>query len=267
MPRIERLRIYPVKALDAHPVDEMQITDAGTPAGDREYAMCDPAVDRFDDPETITRHAFNGKQTDRVHSLDTAFDPGTRTLTVESPDRDAVAFDLPADTSEASAWLGDYLGMAVDLRHRSPPGFVDRPGLGPSVVSTATLETVASWFDGMTVESARRRMRANVEVGGVPPFWEDRFVGPDAPTFAAGGVEFVGAEPCARCVVPRRDPETGDPVPEFERRFVRRREETFPDWADEAAFPHYYTLMLITRVPDHARATTIRVGDEITTRA
>lgn len=49
--------------------------------------------------------------------------------------------------------------------------------MGPSVVSTATVETIASWFDGTRVESPRRRFRANFEISGVPAFWEDRLVG------------------------------------------------------------------------------------------
>jgi uncharacterized protein YcbX len=131
------------------------------------------------------------------------------------------------------------------------------------VISTATVEAVASWFDDLTVESARRRMRANVEVAGVPAFWEDRFVGADAPAFVAGDVRFEGVEPCARCVVPTRDPETGEPLPELRERFLERREATFPPWADPDAFEHYYTLMLIAAVPESDRGGTLRVGDAV----
>jgi len=79
-----------------------------------------------------------------------------------------------------------------------------------------------------------------------------------------GSVRFEGAEPCARCVVPSRDPETGDPLPEFQERFVERREATFPEWADPDAFPHFYTVMLISRVPGASRERSIAVGDGVT---
>jgi uncharacterized protein YcbX len=69
--------------------------------------------------------------------------------------------------------------------------------------------------------------------------------------------------PCSRCVVPERDPDTGEPTPEFRERFVRRREATFPDWADADAFDHYYTLMTIARIPEGDRGETLRVGDEV----
>jgi uncharacterized protein YcbX len=133
------------------------------------------------------------------------------------------------------------------------------------VISTATLETVAAWFDGMTVDGVRRRLRANIEVSGVAPFWEDRFVGGTAPDFEVGGVRFEGVTPCGRCVVPERAPDTGEPTPEFRQRFVERRRETFPEWADEDAFDHHYSLMILTRIPESDRGAALRVGDEVTT--
>ncbi|MFD1632950.1 MOSC domain-containing protein [Haloplanus ruber] len=269
MAHIARLRRYPVKGLDGMGVASARITDAGTLAGDREYAMCDPAAGPIETGEAMQTLAYNGKQSDRIHALDTAVDPETETLTVTPPDGDQRGFDLSTDEGRAAAseWFGAFVDDPVDFRRREPPAFVDRPGAGPSVISTATLEAVASWFDDMTVAGARRRLRANVEVGGVPAFWEDRFVGPDAPAFvvdgADGAVRFEGAESCARCVVPSRDPETGDPLPDFRERFVERREATFPEWADPDAFPHYYTIMLISRVPAESRARTVAVDDTI----
>jgi len=269
MAHIARLRRYPVKGLDGMGVASARITDAGTLAGDREYAMCDQAAGSIETGEAMQTLAYNGKQSDRIHALDTAVDPETETLTVTPPDGDRRVFDLATDEGRAAAseWFGAFIDDSVEFRRREPPAFVDRPDAGPSVISTATLEAVASWFDDMTVAGARRRLRANVEVGGVPAFWEDRFVGPDAPAFivdgADGAVQFAGVEPCARCVVPSRDPETGDPLPSFRERFVERRKATFPEWADPDEFPHYYTVMLISRVPAESRARTVAVGDTI----
>jgi uncharacterized protein YcbX len=135
--------------------------------------------------------------------------------------------------------------------------------MGPSVVSTATLEAVASWFDGLTVESVRRRLRANVEVGGVPAFWEDRFVGDDAPAFEVGGVRFEGITPCGRCVVPSRDPDTGEALPEFRERFIRKRRETFPAFADPDAFDHHFAVMILARIPAASDGPTLQVGDPV----
>ncbi|MFB6121903.1 MAG: MOSC domain-containing protein [Haloferacaceae archaeon] len=262
MAHIDRIRRYPVKGFDAEEVETVSITDAGTVAGDREFAMTDPAASA--ENGALREFAYNGKQTARIHELRTSVDADAGTLTVRTPDGERRRFDLSADREAIGEWLSSYLDVEVAFHRTEPPAFVDRPSMGPSVISTATLREVASWFEGMTVESARRRLRANVEVGGVPAFWEDRFVGADAPAFVAGDVRFEGAEPCARCVVPERDPDTGDPLPEFRRRFVERREATFPEWADADAFDHYYTLMLIARVPEESRGTTLSVGDEVT---
>ncbi len=249
---VDRLRIYPVKALDGTDVEAAQIRAGGTLAGDREYALFDAG-----------REVINGKRTGRVNELDTAFDPESGRLAVETPAGERREFDLDAEQQRAETWFGEFFDETVHVAHDTETGYVDRRGMGPSVVSTATVETVASWFDGLTAEGVRRRLRANVEVGGVPAFWEDRFVGADAPAFVAGDVRVEGVTPCGRCVVPARDPDTGDPLPGFREHFVEKREETFPEWADARAFDHYYTLMLVARVPEADRGTTLRVGDPV----
>ena len=252
MAHIERLTVYPVKGLDGIALGEADVLDGGTLAHDREFALFDGAGD-----------VVNGKRTDRIHGIDADFEPASGVLSVEAPGSDAEQFDLVADPERAAEWFGDYFGMALTLERDASLGYVDRRDAGPSVISTATLETVASWFDGVSVESARRRMRANVEVGGVPAFWEDRFVGDDAPAFVAGGVRFEGVKPCGRCVVPERDPDSGERTADFRERFADRRRETFPEWADEDAFDHFYKLMLISRIPEASRGRTLRTGDPV----
>ncbi|NHN49159.1 MOSC domain-containing protein [Halostella sp. JP-L12] len=252
MGRLEGLRVFPVKGLDGIDVEATEILDGGTLSRDREFALFDAEGD-----------VVNGKRTDRVHDLATDFDPASGALRVEAPDGEVRRFDLAEDRERAERWFSDFFDADLTLRRDASLGYVDRREMGPSVVSTATLETVASWFDGMSVESARRRLRANVEVSGVPAFWEDRFVGDGAPAFEVGGVPFEGVTPCGRCVVPSRDPDTGEPTPEFRERFVRKRRESFPEWADEGAFDHHYSLMIIARVPEPDRGRTLRVGDKV----
>jgi len=253
MATIERLRVYPVKGLDGVEIDAALVREGGTLEYDREFALFDA-----DD------HIVNGKWTDRVHELRTDFEPETAELRVETPEEAVETFDLGSEAGRetAAAWFGDDFGGDLRMERDTRVGHVDRTDMGPSVVSTATLEEVASWFDGMSVESARRRLRANVEVSGVPAFWEDRFVGEDAPAFDAGPARIEGVTPCARCVVPSRDPETGDPLEGFRERFLEKRRETFPEFADHGAFDHYYTLMLIARVVE-GHGETLRAGDPV----
>ena len=157
MAHVERIRLYPVKALYAEEVDRARVTDVGTLAGDREYAFCDPDAETFESRIDIRDLAYNGKQTDRIHDVRTDFDFETATLSVDPVDDDVREFDLGSEAGREAAgeWFGEFIGDPVTLRHNAPPAFVDRPEMGPSVISTATLEEVASWFDDMTVEGAR----------------------------------------------------------------------------------------------------------------
>ncbi|QHS16588.1 MOSC domain-containing protein [Halopenitus persicus] len=254
MARLERIRVFPVKGLDGIDVETSAIREGGTLAYDREFGLVG------DDGEVV-----NGKDFERIHELRTDFDPDTGELRVETPDGDSrrFALDEAGERSRAGDWFSDVFDADLTLERNSSVGFVDRPDMGPSVISTGTLEAVASWFDDLTVEGARRRLRANVEISGVEPFWEDRFVGDEAPAFTVGDVRFEGVTPCARCVVPSRDPDTGEPLPEFRTRFIEKRRETFPEWADPDAFDHHYTLMIISRIPEADRGGSIRVGDDV----
>ena len=251
MAHVENIRIYPVKGLDPTAIESVTVSGAGTLKGDRKYAMVGS------DGETL-----NGKQIDDIHEITSRFDPETDVLTVRETDTTR-RFDLTSERDEAGEWFSDFAGEPIELRRREPPAFVDRPALGPSVISTGTLEEIASWFEGMKADGARRRLRPNVEVGGVPAFWEDRFLGDDPSGFEIDGIRLEGAEACGRCVVPTRDPDTGEPIEEFRQRFIERRRETLPEWIDEDAFEHLYTVMVITSIPEPGRGGKLRVGDEI----
>jgi uncharacterized protein YcbX len=52
--------------------------------------------------------------------------------------------------------------------------------------------------------------------------------------FDIGDVTHPGIAWKPRCVVPTRDPETGEPRADSASRFAERREESFADWTDEA---------------------------------
>lgn len=252
MPAVENIRLYPIKGLDGIEVETATFVEGGTLGADREFALFDANDD-----------VINGKRTPKVHDLRTDFDPETKTVELTTPEGTARRFNLDDEGGRDSleAFCSDFFEVDLALRRDRSLGYVDRREMGPSVISTGTVEEIASWFDEMTIEGARRRLRANIEVSGVEPFWEDRFVGSDAPAFTVGDVRFEGVTPCGRCVVPERDPDTGEAIADFRERFSRKRQETFPSFADPDAFDHYYTAMLIARVPKAHRGETITVGD------
>ncbi len=138
---------------------------------------------------------------------------------------------------------------------------------GPTVVSTATLRTVAGWFAGLNEDEVRRRFRANLEIDAegndLPPFWEDRLCGPagQATRFRVGDVVFSGTNPCQRCIVPTRDAATGDAWPRFAKAFAQAREVSLPAWAERSRFDHFYRLAVNTRLAGAGGR--IRVGDAV----
>ena len=273
-PELRRIRVYPVKSLDPREQSSVRIAEQGALAGDREYAIVDRPSDEPHDPETASVGGrgdyVNGKRTAAVHRLRSSFDPDGRTLSLRvQGEQERHSFDLepPAAREPLNDWLSAYFGEPVSVRREPAGGYPDdRELMGPTVVSTATLEAVADWFDGVTVEGARRRFRANLEVGGVPAFWEDRLYADhgECVRFRIGEAELLGVNPCQRCVVPTRDPNTGAETPGFRERFLEMRERTLPAWAASDRLDHYFRLMVNTDVPASERDSRLRVGDPVT---
>ena len=165
-------------------------------------------------------------------------------------------FRPASDAPALAAWIGALLGRQVSVQCDDDGGFPDDAlAPGPTIVSTATLAAVAAWFPGLDVDAVRRRLRANVEVDGVPPFWEDGLYGAagDRVGFHIGAAAFEGTNPCQRCVVPARDPQTGEPLAAFAQRVAEKRAATLPPWADRTRFDHYYRLAVNTRAPAPSR--------------
>jgi uncharacterized protein YcbX len=124
---------------------------------------------------------------------------------------------------------------------------------------------VASWFAGLDVDSVRRRLRTNIEIDGVPAFWEDSLYGPagEAPPFRVGDVTLEATNPCQRSVVPSRDPDTGVPIAAFAKRIAELRAATLPPWAERTRFDHYYRLAVNTCVASPRPKAMLRVGQPV----
>lgn len=272
MPELRRITTYPIKALDQFDRTKARITEGGTIEHDREYAILDRPADESYDPNTAsasgTGDYINGKRTDAVHRLRSTFDPAARTLTLRvQGETNSQTFDLE-DRTALNTWLTDYFDQSASIRQYTAGGHHDlhkHDISGPSVISTATLREVASWFPNIDLDSIRRRFRANLEISGVPPFWEDRLVADhgEAVAFRIGDVRFEGIEPCERCVVPSRDPDTGDEHTDFRQTFIRKRGETRPEWLDSDRFDHDFRLMTVTNIPESEWGKTLQTGDSV----
>ena len=255
MPFLSRVNIYPIKSLDGISVDVATVLPSGSLQHDREYAI-------FDELGELV----NGKRTSRVHQLRTSFDLDLSTVYLQGArDENRKAFRLEEECEELAKWLSDYFGFSVTMR-RIPLGLPDHNLTpGPSVVSTASLKTASSWFEHISAEQVRLRFRANLEISGVPTFWEDGLIDGfhAVKEFQIGDVRFEGARPCERCVVPSRDPSTGTRHRGFQRVLATRRKETLPPWSPLGSFRHFYHFCVLTRVPASEAGKILKVGDEV----
>jgi uncharacterized protein YcbX len=278
MPRLANIRLHPIKALDPVSVREARIGPNGGLELDRVWALYS-ADGRW----------VNAKRTAAMHLIRAAYAPdiSSVTLTVPGDRRDlpAMTFAFPGDTEGAAEWFSMYFEQAIQVRY-TREGFPD-DGLaaGPTIVSTASLETVCEWFSGMTLDEARRRFRTTLEIDGVgsagagaenayasaseklPPFWEDQlFAGSETSVvrFRIGDVAFEGSNPCARCPVPARESQTGVDTVGFQKRFIDLRRAHLPPWSPTERFDHFYRLATNTRVPSTESGKLLRLGDPLT---
>ena len=172
-------------------------------------------------------------------------------------------FALDHDPGAMESWLGAALGFSIRLSADVETGHPDDThSLGPTVISVATLEEIGRWF-GLPLDQVRARFRTNVEIDGVPPFWEDRLFrdAGEALPFRLGGVELRGINPCQRCVVPARDPVTGALDGDFALRFAELRKRTRPAWSNPVGFNHFFRVAVNTRPGVVAPGDALAIGD------
>ena len=256
MPSLARISIHPIKSFNPVMIQETAVLPSGALAHDREYALRD-AEGKF----------VNAKRTAAIHRLHTSWDSALNTLClqVEGSER-AAQFTLPKNQAALERLLSGYFDQPITLDRNAEAGFPDDTNApGPTIISTATLETVASWYPGMTLDECRRRFRANLEIDGVPAFWEDRLFGEagEVVPFYIGDVLIEGVNPCQRCIVPTRDTQTAESTNEFAQIFRARREETLPGWANRSRFNHFYRLAINTCIPVSEAGKTLRLGDRV----
>lgn len=253
--QLGRIIIFPIKSLDGISLDSARFTAGGILEKDRVFAIYD-----------AEGKVVNGKRTPRVHELRCAFDPEIREVQIWPNGQMPQQFQLD-NLPRLDKWLSDFFAFPVALRHEPEKGFPDdREAFGPTIVSEASLRMIQSWYPETTLESVRRRFRANLELLGEKPFCEDELFGAagELKPFHVGEVKFFGHNPCQRCVVPTRDPDSAQPIAEFQKKFMQFRKEALPPWANVQRFNHFYRFAINTSVPPTEAGKQLRVGDAVT---
>ncbi|HYX19150.1 MAG TPA: MOSC N-terminal beta barrel domain-containing protein [Nostoc sp.] len=256
MPYLAKILLYPVKSLDGVEVENARVLASGALQHDREFAIFDEQ-DRF----------VNGKRHAKINLIRSQFALLSRTISLHIPGGDSQQiFHLDEERPALEATMSNFFEFAVTLKQNSLMGFPDDTySPGPTVISTATLAEVASWFPGLSVDEIRRRMRANIEIDGVPAFWEDRLFNEqgDFVSFRVGDVDFFGVNPCQRCIVPTRDSYLGKAYPNFQKIFATQRQATLPNWVASSPFNHFYRLSVNTQLAPSSAGKILQIGDEV----
>jgi uncharacterized protein YcbX len=260
MPVLKDIRIYPIKALDGVSVSSCQMTAGGALMNDRRFMLIDGNGKRL-----------NGKCCEKLFRVRAEYDLGAMTVTFHIfGETTKNKFQLQHDNKEIAKYFSKWLGFPVAFIENSEKGFPDdEVANGPTIVSEASLHEVAGWFDGMmTVEELIRRFRVNLIVGETEPFWEDRLFGAvnEERFFTIGETIFLGVNPCQRCIVPTRNPDTGERHEKFQQIFIRFREKKLGRGVEKDRFNHYYRFTTNTKWANAQPIRYLKVDDSIVTR-
>ncbi len=252
---LSRIEIFPIKSLEPVQLAESAITPGGILENDRVYAIMD-REGQF----------VNGKRTAQIHQLRSSFDEDIQEVCLgQVGDTSPTRFNLQ-ERGPLEGWLSDFFGFHVILRYEPLKGFPDDPiAFGPTIVSEASLRQVGRWYGEPVLDRVRRRFRTNLELDSGDAFSEDQlFGGPDErKPFKIGSVDFVGHNPCQRCVVPTRDPDTGEVLRGFQKTFAELRKKQLPSWVDARRFNHFYRFAVNTSIAPSEGGKRLRLGDAV----
>ncbi len=261
-PVLDQITIYPVKSLDGTIVNAAKISTGGALEFDRRWAIVD-----------IQGKIVNAKRTVKIQQLRARFEFGQTdsqlapqsVMFLQALDNPVTyRFCLTTELTELAQWLSQFFGFAVSLIENTSIGFPDDvDAYGPTIISTATLDTICAWFPDLDLAEVRRRFRTNLELSGVPAFWEDRLFGAPGAivNFQLGNIQFRGINPCQRCVVPTRNSLTGAVSSRFQQMFTQQRQQTLPSEVNLARFNHFYRLAVNTQIPVSEAAKWLNKGD------
>ena len=118
------------------------------------------------------------------------------------------------------------------------------------------LQAVIDWFPG----KSRKQQRPFARVLGRSTLRRRR-AQRRPPPHRRGN--FAGSNPCARGLVPGRDPQTAADLGGYQKRFTDLPRETLPPWAPAARFDHFYRLAVNTRVAPTETGKPLPLGDPL----
>ncbi len=254
-PYLAGISVYPIKSFDSLALERARVVEGAGLAGDREFALFD-----------ASGRIVNAKRLgNAILSVRAHYGDAGRRVEFRAGD-ERLETGLAEGRPEIEAFLSASLGTQVSLQQDARLGhFDDLEATGPTVVSSASIETVADWF-GLAPGEIRRRFRPNLEIAGLEPFEEDLLFGePGRPRrFRIGDVEFLGTNPCSRCIVPSLDSQGGAGRGNLTAaRFSELRKRHSPPGSEIDAYGHYYRFCVNTLLAPEQGGKSLAVGDEL----
>ncbi|MEG4214056.1 MOSC N-terminal beta barrel domain-containing protein [Microcoleus sp. Pol14C6] len=255
MSYVASIHIYPVKSLDGIAVSQATILASGALEGDRSFAICDAAGE-----------LVNTKHNSGVCFLRLSFDIKKRIagLKIQGTEQE-IFFHVDRERLGIESWLSNYFGFSVKLIENLLTGFPDNLAApGPTIISTETIAEVASWFPRVCVNEMRHRLRANIEIGDVPAFWEDQLFSQsdDIVRFKIGTVILEGINPGQACLLSMPNYAAKEAYPNLKKILAAKHNEIMPDLVKRHLNP-ISRLIVNTRVPPQSAEKIVHIGDEI----
>lgn len=193
--KIENLFHYPVKGLNAQPLDHIYLAAGEGFPLDRAFGFArpnsgfDPANPR---PLPKTRFVVLARDA-RLATLKTRYDEVVGTLTLKGTGKVA-SFDIkePDGRAAASAFLVDHLGldpeMEPTLYSAAPHKFTDISVVSPEMLNALSLinvDSVDHFATAIGAQVSPARFRANILFSGIAPMSELDWVGQEITIGAA----------------------------------------------------------------------------------
>jgi hypothetical protein len=262
--RLVSLHTYPVKGLYRLDHDAARVQPWGL-AGDRRFMLIDDSDAMLTQRQEPRLTQLRPSYVDGQLVVSTPGRPDLRVTPAPGELVDTAVWDTPVRATlvgeAADRWLSEALDRKIRLVYLDDPtrrpvsrsdedrvSFAD--GYPLLLTNSASLDMLNDWIaEGGSDEGPlpMNRFRPSVVVSGAPAWAEDGWVGR---RIRIGAVTFRAPKPCARCVVPTTDQETGVRGKEPSRTLARYRN------VDQEL------LFGLNLIPDGTGE--LRVGDEVT---
>ncbi len=256
MAYVASIHIYPIKSLDGIAVSQATILASGALKGDRSFAIYD------EQGEFVNCQRHNG-----ACFLRLSFNISNNIvgLKIQGTEQE-IFFHIDRERTRIQSWLTSYFGFRVKLVENLLTGFPENPAApGPTIISTETIAEIASWFPRVCVNEMRQHLRANIEIGDVPPFWEDQLftANEEIVRLQIGTITFEALNPSQRSILSSRHYFREEVYPNFQNVFTAKRHKTIADSARRSPLSHLSQLNINTRSPDRLSGKILHIGDEV----